>query len=131
MIATSHLTEQQFQQYKNRKIPLYELFAIGDHLAECKECREKLGCTEERAAILEALRRDLESAMVKGSQDLPSKELALYTDPPPGLQAYSQEAQVTVPSEKRSLPILPLVIGMGTILLMFGLLITLWLTNLL
>ena len=125
MIETIHLTEDQFQQYKNRKIPITELLAIGDHLAQCKECREKLGGSEERAAILEALTRDLRSAIVNGTQDLTCKELEVYIDvpldPPPVIPTSPQN---------RFGAILPFVIGIAAILLFFGL-IAFCLTNLL
>lgn len=77
---SGHLTEDQFQKYKERKIPTSELLAIGDHLAECKECREKLGGAEERAAILHALIRDLQSAVIKGPEHLTYKQIASYVD---------------------------------------------------
>jgi predicted anti-sigma-YlaC factor YlaD len=58
--VTGHLTEDQFQKYTNRKFPTSELLSIGDHLAECKQCRARVDKTEERAAILQALTRDLQ-----------------------------------------------------------------------
>jgi predicted anti-sigma-YlaC factor YlaD len=164
MIATSHLTEEQFQQYKNRKIPLDELFAIGDHLAECRECREKLGGAEERAAILQALTHDLQSALLKGSHHLTYVQIAGLIDrtlDPMHLQIvqahletcgtcksewdelakYQELLKAQQTSAKKSvtaklLPnkyaaILPLMIGIATILLLCGLLIALFFTNLL
>jgi hypothetical protein len=125
MIATAHLTEEQFQQYKNRRISLPELFAIGDHLAECRECREKLDCTEERAAILEALTRNLQSVLLKGSQDLTYNEPAGFAPPDP------PQPVTPMPSQKRLVTFLPLVIGIVVILLLFGLLIAISVTNLL
>lgn len=126
MIATAHLTEEQFQRYKNRRISLPELLAIGDHLAECRECREKLDVAEERAAILEALTRNLQSVLLKGSQDLPYTELAGFMSAPPDPQPV-----IPTPPQNRFVAILPLMIGIAAIVLMFGLLIALLFTNLL
>lgn len=126
MIATAHLTEEQFQRYKNRRISLPELFAIGDHLAECRECREKLDVAEERVAILEALTRNLQSVLLKGSQDLPYTELAGFMSAPP-----DPKPVMPIPSQNRFVTFLPLVMGIIVILLLFGLLIALSVTNLL
>src|SRR5262245_61193322 len=57
-----------------------ELITIGDHLAECNDCRYKLGVAEERAAILQSLTRDLQSAMVKSLEHLTYKQIAGYVD---------------------------------------------------
>jgi hypothetical protein len=78
--VTRHLTSDQFQKYKERKIPTSELLAIGDHLAECRDCREKLGGTEERAAILHSLTRDVQSALLKNQEHLTYQQIAGYVD---------------------------------------------------
>jgi predicted anti-sigma-YlaC factor YlaD len=163
MILATHLTEEQFQNYQNRKIALSELFAIGDHLAECKECREKLDSAEERAAILEALTRDLQSTLLKGSHHITYVQMARYIDnslEPVQLQIvyahlqicgncklewdelekYKEILKTQKTSPKKSVTTkllqnkyagsLPLVLGIATIVLMFGLLIALFFTNL-
>jgi len=132
MNVTAHLTDEQFQNYKNRKIPIIELLVISDHLAECKECREKLGGTEERAAILEALTRDLQSAVVNGSHDLTYKEPAANAEAEPNPQETSPKTSATAKLlQNQYAAILPVVIGIAAIVLLFGLLIALFFKDLL
>jgi hypothetical protein len=118
MLATAHLTEDEFQNYKNRKIPISELLTIGDHLAECKECSEKLGSVEERAAILEALRRDLQTAVLKADQHLAAVTAIESSSDP------QQAAPKPIPIQNKFIAILPVVIGIGAVLLIFALLLT-------
>lgn len=38
-----HLTDRQFELYGRRELPAAELLLVGDHLAVCANCRDRLG----------------------------------------------------------------------------------------
>jgi hypothetical protein len=114
-----HLTNDQFQKYKKCLMLTTELLEIGDHLAECKQCRSKLGSDEERTVILEALTRDLKSAVLFGSKHL--KQLASYVESVVESQRTSRKESTTTIRNRPAL-ILPRLIGLAAILVLLGLL---------
>jgi hypothetical protein len=118
---TGHLTEEQLQEYKNRKMQTSELLAIGDHLSTCKECRAKLGSREERAAILEALTRDFKSALLKDAEYIAYKHVFEEIETNLESQHTPEKPSATeIPSPKKCMP---RIIWIAGILVLFGLLI--------
>jgi len=58
MEQISHLSEEQFANYHGRKLAPADLLAIGDHIAECEECRNRLYERERAAGQLREWKTD-------------------------------------------------------------------------
>jgi hypothetical protein len=59
MTRSEHLTEEQFAQYRERRLRPDELLALEAHLAECTECREQTYRIQGATVQLRSLRAGL------------------------------------------------------------------------
>ena len=59
MTQPDHLTEEQFAQYRSRRLAPLELLAVDDHIAQCAPCRDRLFGLERAGSQLRQLRASL------------------------------------------------------------------------
>jgi predicted anti-sigma-YlaC factor YlaD len=75
---SAHLSPQELDQYRRRLYPAIDLLAADDHLAECEQCRERLGQLVPTAQAWQTLRASVSS---EGKLDhLSYEQLAAYVD---------------------------------------------------
>ncbi len=60
MTQPEHLTEEQFAQYRSRKLAPLELLEVDDHIARCGNCRDRLYSEAMAGSQLRQLRAEFE-----------------------------------------------------------------------
>ncbi|MFN0109693.1 MAG: hypothetical protein ACKVZH_12640 [Blastocatellia bacterium] len=75
-----HISDNQWQRYRNNVLTVTELLQFDAHLQTCVECQTRLAEHEQVANSLVALRADLSEALIESQEHLSYEELAAYLD---------------------------------------------------
>ena len=74
---TGHLSSQQVERYRERKLSAQEMLSVDDHLAACEECRSKAVEAIKLGLSLDSLRAEFESSSLT---HITYEQLAAYLD---------------------------------------------------
>lgn len=77
---TEHLSHGEIEQYRSGGGAPAELLAFDDHLARCKECRERATQIENANELLSSLRFELNRSGAEEVEHLAFEELSAYVD---------------------------------------------------
>src|SRR5438093_1092471 len=77
---SAHLSEQQIEDYRQRKMAPGELLFADDHLAACEECRRRVGRDRKLLASIANLRTDLLAAADNEPEHLLYEQIEAYVD---------------------------------------------------
>jgi hypothetical protein len=59
MVAATHLTDAEIDQFRRRQLPADGLVRFADHLASCADCRERVAAKDDAPASIAALQTGL------------------------------------------------------------------------
>jgi len=76
---STHLSQQQLEQYRRSALAPLDLLAADDHLTACEQCREQLGASVPAAQAWQTLRASLPSGGEQ-PEHLSYDQLAAYVD---------------------------------------------------
>ena len=76
----AHLSEGQFERYRQRRMSPAELLTADDHLAMCEACRRRLGDRQSLEAAAAAIQSDFRAAECATTEHLSYEQLAAYLD---------------------------------------------------
>jgi predicted anti-sigma-YlaC factor YlaD len=70
-----HVTAQQIEQYRNKRMPPQDLLDFSRHLGQCSQCRSQLSNSERVSGLLTGL-----AAAAKAPEHLSYDQMAAYVD---------------------------------------------------
>ena len=72
-----HLSAEQVERYKKKRLSAQEMLDLSDHLAVCEACRSKVAGAVKLGLSLDSLRADFESASLT---HITYEQFAAYVD---------------------------------------------------